>query len=85
MAPRREILEPLQRAAPDAGPTLEFQPGNVVLVATDGLTSVVTDCEIVDVLDEHRDIDVAVGSLIDMANARGGPDNITVAIVRWAA
>jgi serine/threonine protein phosphatase PrpC len=60
------------------------QPGDVVLVATDGL-SVVTDCEIVDVLDEHRDIDVAVSSLIDMANARGGPDNITVAIVRWAA
>jgi PPM family protein phosphatase len=63
----------------------ELQPGDVVLVATDGLTSVVTDGEIMDVLDEHRDIDVAVPSLIDMANARGGPDNITVAIARWVA
>jgi protein phosphatase len=62
----------------------DLQPGDVVLTATDGLTTMVNDGEMVDVLDQYHDIDAAVSRLIDMANARGGPDNITIAIARWA-
>jgi len=62
----------------------EVRPGDAVLLATDGLTAVVGDTEIASVLDEYHDIGAAVSTLVDRANTRGGPDNITVVVGRWA-
>jgi protein phosphatase len=58
--------------------------GDVVLLATDGLTKVVDEGAITEVLDEYHDLGAAVAELIARANERGGPDNITCILARWS-
>ncbi len=60
----------------------EPRPGDVFLVCSDGLTAALTDEAIRQVLLEHEDVDSAARRLVDAANEEGGPDNITVALVR---
>src|SRR5690606_34505074 len=55
--------------------------GDVILMCSDGLTGVVTDEEIGQYA-LTASPSFACGALIDLANSRGGPDNITVAILR---
>jgi hypothetical protein len=51
----------------------------VFLICSDGLTDMVGDEEIRDVLDKyHDDLDRATKSLVSAANRGGGEDNITV-------
>lgn len=58
-----------------------WQPGDVYLLCSDGLTNVVTPDEIGAVVTSLIP-DEAVRFLINLANLRGGPDNITVLIVQ---
>jgi protein phosphatase len=57
------------------------RPGDIFLLCSDGLTGVVTPEEIGAVVSVMPSDD-AVRLLVHMANLRGGPDNITVMIVR---
>ena len=58
------------------------QPGDVYLLCSDGLNSMVGDALIEDILESHRDDPVgACRTLIDAANEQGGDDNITVIVV----
>jgi protein phosphatase len=57
-------------------------PGDVYLLCSDGLSRMVGDAEIGATLGEVRDLDACAAKLIDMANARGGRDNITTILVR---
>ena len=57
------------------------QPGDAFLLCSDGLTGVVTPQEIGAVVTAMSPDDAA-RLLVHMANLRGGPDNITVMIVR---
>lgn len=57
------------------------QPGDVFLLCSDGLTGVVTPQEIGAVV-STMPLDDAARLLVHLANLRGGPDNITVLIVR---
>src|SRR5262245_14123770 len=60
---------------------LELAPGDLFLLCSDGLAGVVRDAEIAEVL--HREAPAqAVRTLVDFANSRGGPDNVTVQIAR---
>lgn len=59
---------------------LKVFPGDTFLLCTDGLTSLVTDDEIANILANH-DLDEVPQNLIDLANKRGGDDNITVVLV----
>ena len=61
--------------------TLELQEGDRVLFCSDGLTSMLTDREIERILGAGSDLEATVWILIEAANAAGGVDNITVAIV----
>ena len=63
--------------------SLELQPGDQLLLCSDGLTGVVEDEAIATTLMEVEDPDEAVDDLIDLANAAGGPDNITVLLLRY--
>ncbi len=59
--------------------TLTAQPGDVFLICSDGLSSMVSSEEILGVLKEHRgDIEQAARALVRAANRGGGEDNITV-------
>lgn len=61
--------------------TLPIQPNDLVLLSTDGLHNLIEDYEIVAVLSEQT-LDQAAQHLVDLANARGGPDNITVIVAQ---
>jgi serine/threonine protein phosphatase PrpC len=57
-------------------------PRDILLLCSDGLTRMVTDPEIAGTLQTETDPVRAAEKLIAFANERGGPDNITVVIVR---
>ena len=54
--------------------------GDRYLLCSDGLTTVITAQAIQDALRGAGDPEVAVGGLIEAANAAGGPDNIACAV-----
>jgi len=56
--------------------------GDLYLLCTDGLWGSVSDPRIADILRSTSDVEAACQLLIDAANAAGGPDNITVLLVR---
>lgn len=61
---------------------VDLKQGDYLLFCTDGLTSVVTESEILKVVNEKGDCpQTAVDYLVQMANDRGGPDNITLILV----
>ncbi len=60
---------------------LALEPGDTFLLCSDGLSGQVGDAEIGKILSVLPP-DQAVRTLIDLANLRGGPDNITVIVVR---
>ncbi len=59
---------------------LELEAGDAVVACSDGLSNHVDDQEILALVEEEGV--VAVERLVDLANDRGGDDNITVALVR---
>jgi protein phosphatase len=63
----------------------EVRPGDVFLVASDGLTGMVDDRRIAYLLSLPLEPRKIVDSLIKEANARGGLDNITAIVVRVEA
>lgn len=57
-------------------------PGDIYLLCSDGLSRMATDEEILATVTSSDDLDIASKSLIDLANSRGGRDNITTILVR---
>ena len=66
----------------DTPDPLELQDGDQVLLCSDGLTEPVDDDQIAQLLSAEPDGNAACQALIDAANAAGGPDNITVVLLR---
>jgi serine/threonine protein phosphatase PrpC len=61
----------------------ELAEGDMYLICSDGLTDVVSDADIEAVLIEGADdLSATTERLIAMANEAGGPDNISVVVVR---
>lgn len=58
----------------------DVQPGDVFVLASDGLHGLVQPQEIAEELRRTRDRQHVVDYLIALANERGGPDNITLVI-----
>ncbi len=56
--------------------------GDVVVLCSDGLTGPVRDEEIARVIADLAELDSMCERLVELANARGGEDNTTVAVVR---
>lgn len=56
------------------------RPGDVLLLCSDGLTSMIREDRIAAVLSSTRNLSAAADRLIDEANAAGGRDNITVVL-----
>jgi PPM family protein phosphatase len=64
--------------------TFPARDGDVFLLCSDGLTTMVPDDEIREILANARSLRSAVSRLIDAANRRGGRDNITAVAFRVA-
>ena len=57
-------------------------PGDLLLLCSDGLTGMLDDGELAEILGSNAPLPDMVDALIRAANARGGVDNITVVLVR---
>ena len=64
--------------------SLQVRPGDRLLLCTDGLTSMVSEDEIEDVLRTVPDPQEAAQRLVRMANEAGGVDNTTVVILDFS-
>lgn len=63
---------------------LNVADGDRLLLCTDGLTEVVDDEEVADVLGRGKAPEVVCRSLVDLALEGGGPDNVTVVAARYS-
>lgn len=61
----------------------EYFPGDCLLLCSDGLSSMVTDQAIKEVLMQNTDAKTTVTQLIEAANQQGGRDNITAICIRF--
>ena len=61
---------------------ITLQEGDLFVLCSDGLTGHVEDHEICKVVSDNDDLQESCHSLIDLANQRGGEDNITVVVAR---
>ena len=59
----------------------EYEAGDIFLLSSDGLTNMVTDDDIKDILSADSTPDEKVDRLIKMALDAGGRDNISVIVV----
>jgi serine/threonine protein phosphatase PrpC len=57
-------------------------PGDILLLCSDGLGKELSDDEVLQIAKETPDPKELVKRLIELANAAGGRDNITVAVAR---
>ncbi|WP_257460528.1 Stp1/IreP family PP2C-type Ser/Thr phosphatase [Archangium lipolyticum] len=64
---------------------VEPQEGDVFLLCSDGLSGMVTDPQMQEILARTMELDKACSQLIDLANAAGGNDNVTCVLARYHA
>jgi serine/threonine protein phosphatase PrpC len=84
--PRRNIITRALGLRPDVEVDthdLDFAPGDAIVLCSDGLYGLMTDGEIIDSVQRLPEAD-AVDALVGLANERGGPDNVSVVVVRVA-
>lgn len=65
----------------EANQGLPLIPQDHLLLCSDGLTSLVSDQEILEVVEKTSGKDQALQQLVDLANQRGGHDNITIVLI----
>lgn len=86
--PRRHIilraLGLSSRPEPEVAPEpIVPQPGDLLLLCSDGLTNMVSDVEIGQLLTLPLSLQQRADKLIEAANAAGGEDNVTVILVEF--
>ena len=65
--------------------TVPLRPGELLLSCSDGLTAMVSDKDILEILNtSNGTLNDICRILVDEANRRGGKDNITVALAEVA-
>ena len=83
--PHRHVLTRALGVRPRVEPDLaevSLQPDDVFVLCSDGLTNHVHDDEIGKTVGGDLDLQEAAERLVDLANQRGGDDNITVVMVK---
>jgi protein phosphatase len=83
--PQRSIITRALGPEPDVEVdtyTLSGRDGDLFLLCSDGLTSMIPDDEVAAILRTSESLDAAADALIKAANQSGGKDNITVVLFR---
>ena len=83
--PQRSIITRALGPEPDVEVdtyTLAGRDGDVFLICSDGLTSMISDDEVGSILRSASTLDGAADALVRAANQSGGKDNITVILFR---
>ena len=65
---------------PDLG-IVSLEPGDYLVMNSDGLTNMISGCEIYDIVTSDISLDDKAATLVRFANNAGGLDNITVALI----
>ncbi|MCS6860643.1 MAG: Stp1/IreP family PP2C-type Ser/Thr phosphatase [Abditibacteriales bacterium] len=65
--------------------SLPLPPDAALLLCSDGLSNMVTSAEIAKIVHHTVDAQHAAQRLVDLANRRGGPDNITALVIKPSA
>jgi protein phosphatase len=82
--PQRSVITRALGTDPDVDVdtfVVETEQGDIFLLCSDGLTSMVDEQSILTIVEHNRgDLHVAAKALINAANRRGGEDNITVVL-----
>jgi len=60
---------------------LQLQSGDTLLLCSDGLTDLVWNDEILEIVRSQKDLKSAAQRLVELANERGGHDNSTVVLI----
>jgi serine/threonine protein phosphatase PrpC len=80
--PQRSVITRALGTDPDVDPdtfSIRAEPGDVFMICSDGLSSMVDDELILRTVEKHRgDLQAAAKALVRAANKGGGEDNITV-------
>ena len=82
--PLKNVVTRALGGGPSVSPDLQelvFSAGDRFLFCSDGLTTMISDEEIRETATSIADPDTLCHSLVDMANEKGGVDNITVVVV----
>ncbi len=61
---------------------IDVKKGDMYLFCTDGLTVKVSSDELLTMLEQEKDLNVILKNMVELANQRGGDDNITAIIVK---
>jgi protein phosphatase len=83
--PQRSIITRALGPEPDVEVdtyTISGRPGDVYLLCSDGLTSMVPDEEVASILRAAANLDEGAVALVRSANQSGGKDNVTVVLFR---
>jgi len=86
--PLKNVVTRALGGGPSVSPDLQelsFQAGDVFLFCSDGLTTMLSDEEIRDALAANPDPRKVCEHLVEIANEKGGVDNITVVVARIKA
>lgn len=59
---------------------IQHYNGESIVVCSDGLTNMVADEQIMEIVKTNEDFEAAANELVDLANKKGGPDNITCVV-----
>lgn len=82
--PQRSVITRALGSDPRTQPDLfeiNVSTGDRLLICSDGLTSMIEDYEIEDILNRTPDPQIAASKLVNAAVAAGGHDNVTVIVV----
>ena len=85
--PQRSVITRALGTEPDVDVdtfAVEAEAGDLYLLCSDGLTDMLSDAEILGVLDGADDVDSVARRLVEAANSHGGEDNITVVVFEIA-
>ncbi len=83
--PQRSIITRALGPEPDVDVdtwTYPVRAGDLLLLCSDGLTSMISEERVSEILSGADDLELAAQALIDEANRAGGRDNITVVLFR---
>jgi serine/threonine protein phosphatase PrpC len=81
--PQRSVITRALGTDPDVDvdtSAVDAEPGDIFLLCSDGLTTMVGDEEILRALAESETLEDAARALVRAANRRGGEDNITIVL-----
>ena len=62
-------------------PTTWIEPGDVILICSDGLHGAVDDTTLAQIATNQKDIQIATRQMVEVALDRGSRDNVTAMLI----